>query len=67
VRSTLFTVQVRDGMARFDGHGLGHGVGLCQWGAMGMAAHGWGFRRILGHFFPRCALEKGARLKGRAR
>jgi stage II sporulation protein D len=33
------------------GAGWGHGVGMSQWGAMGMASHGWGYRRILGHFY----------------
>ena len=36
----------------FRGRGWGHGVGLCQWGARGMAAHGMGYREILGHYYP---------------
>ncbi len=34
------------------GRGRGHGVGLCQEGAAGMAAAGSSFRNILGHYFP---------------
>ncbi|MGC8903579.1 SpoIID/LytB domain-containing protein [Thermus sp.] len=34
------------------GRGLGHGVGLSQWGAKGMAEAGYGHREILGHYFP---------------
>lgn len=34
-----------------SGKGLGHGVGLCQWGARGMAQHGFGYRQILLHYF----------------
>ena len=39
---TLFTLT---------GHGWGHGVGLSQWGADGYAQHGWGYRRILAHYY----------------
>jgi SpoIID/LytB domain protein len=34
------------------GHGWGHGVGLSQWGAYGYALHGYGFARILAHYYP---------------
>jgi stage II sporulation protein D len=35
-----------------EGGGLGHGVGLCQWGARGMARGGAGARAILAYYFP---------------
>ncbi|GAB5603355.1 SpoIID/LytB domain-containing protein [Thermus sp. FJN-A] len=34
------------------GRGAGHGVGLSQWGARGMAEAGFGYREVLGHYFP---------------
>jgi SpoIID/LytB domain protein len=34
------------------GHGWGHGVGMSQWGARGLAQHGWGWQRILAHYYP---------------
>ncbi|KHG65389.1 stage II sporulation protein D [Thermus sp. 2.9] len=34
------------------GRGAGHGVGLSQWGAKGMAEAGFDHREILGHYFP---------------
>ncbi|HET7572925.1 MAG TPA: SpoIID/LytB domain-containing protein [Gaiellaceae bacterium] len=34
------------------GRGWGHGVGMSQWGAYGYARHGWGYRRILAHYYP---------------
>ena len=34
-----------------DGHGWGHGVGMSQYGAYGYALHGWGYQRILAHFY----------------
>ena len=33
------------------GAGFGHGVGMSQYGAMGYAAHGWDYKRILGHYY----------------
>src|ERR671932_2675605 len=34
------------------GHGWGHGVGMSQYGAYGYAQHGFGYARILAHYFP---------------
>jgi stage II sporulation protein D len=34
------------------GHGWGHGVGMSQWGAYGLALHGWSYRQILAHYYP---------------
>ena len=39
------------GSVRFCGHGWGHGVGLGQWGAKGMALAGFGYRFIDQHFY----------------
>jgi stage II sporulation protein D len=38
------------------GAGNGHGIGLCQWGAMGMAWAGKSHRQILGHYYRRAKL-----------
>ena len=35
-----------------DGRGWGHGVGMSQWGAEGYARHGFGYRKILAHYYP---------------
>jgi stage II sporulation protein D len=40
-----------------DGRGWGHGVGLSQWGAEGYARHGYGYRRILAHYYPHTEIE----------
>lgn len=34
------------------GNGLGHGVGMCQWGARGLAATGAGAHEILSFYYP---------------
>ena len=38
------------------GAGFGHGVGLSQYGALGMAKDGKGFRAILAHYYRRATL-----------
>jgi stage II sporulation protein D len=53
---TLFNLHLRtaaDGqrVVRFLGRGWGHGVGLCQHGAYGLARAGMSFERILGHYY----------------
>jgi stage II sporulation protein D len=52
VRSTLFAVAVDGGVARFSGRGYGHGVGMSQWGAKGMAEQGYTAQRILEYYYP---------------
>ncbi|TVR69186.1 MAG: SpoIID/LytB domain-containing protein [Spirochaetaceae bacterium] len=37
----------------FEGAGWGHGVGMCQTGAAGMAAEGHSSAEILAHYYPR--------------
>ncbi len=39
------------------GHASGHGVGLCQLGAITIAEHGYPARIILGHYFPETTVE----------
>ncbi len=56
VLPSLLLTNVRrtaDGPAvLIDGCGLGHGVGLCQWGARGMALSGSAASEILAFYFP---------------
>jgi stage II sporulation protein D len=52
LKSTLFAVAVDGEFARFSGRGYGHGVGLCQWGAKGMAEQGYSARQILEFYYP---------------
>lgn len=35
----------------FTGKGFGHGVGMCQWGAMGMAREGRNYKKILRDYY----------------
>ena len=40
------------------GAGNGHGVGLCQWGAIGMARQGYSYQQILKHYFRGVTIKK---------
>jgi stage II sporulation protein D len=40
------------------GGGSGHGVGMCQWGAIGRARAGQDYRKILTTYFPGTKIEK---------
>ena len=42
----------------FEGKGNGHGVGMCQTGAIGMARKGYTYRQILRHYYPRTEITK---------
>ena len=43
----------------FSGKGYGHGVGMCQWGANGMAKNGKTYREILARYYPGTVLARG--------
>jgi stage II sporulation protein D len=60
LRSTLFTVRlVPDDppQVEFQGRGSGHGVGLSQWGARGMAEVGRRYQEILSYYYSGIAFE----------
>ncbi len=50
VRSIAFAQADRS--VTIEGGGLGHGVGLCQWGARGLALTGADARAILAYYYP---------------
>lgn len=58
LRSALFDIAITRNSShwieriRIDGGGSGHGVGLCQWGAIGMARAGFSTQQILRKYFP---------------
>ena len=47
-----------DAIEFYDGRGFGHGVGLCQWGARGMAAAGATGEQILRFYYPGAKLHR---------
>ena len=56
--SNRITVSTRGRRAVFAGRGWGHGVGMSQWGAHGMAERGRDHREILAHYYPGTTLER---------
>jgi stage II sporulation protein D len=42
----------------FWGGGFGHGVGMSQYGALGLAQRGYDYRQILEHFYPGATLTE---------
>lgn len=52
LKSTFFDISLKsDEGFIFEGKGLGHGVGLCQWGALGLAENGWNYRDIIYFYY----------------
>jgi len=49
---TLPAAAFGSSLVVINGRGWGNGVGLSQWGAEGYAQHGWGFKRVLAHYYP---------------
>jgi stage II sporulation protein D len=64
LRSSMFKIEVKYGPDQvpaqfvFYGGGWGHGVGMCQAGACGMANKGKGFADILAHYFTDTVIKK---------
>lgn len=52
LKSTFFSVYPEGLDVVIRGRGYGHGVGLCQEGAMRMAKYGYSFRQIAVYYFP---------------
>ncbi len=51
--SNNFVMSMRDKHIHVEGQGYGHGVGLCQLGALELAKRGYDYRQILSFYFPR--------------
>ena len=58
LRSSLFTVRQQGDSFVFTGAGFGHGVGMCQVGAIGMAEKRNSFRDILYHYYAGSRLRR---------
>jgi len=56
IRSPLFSVVAEGEAFVLDGHGWGHGVGMCQWGAAELARRGLSAPEILAYYYPHSQL-----------
>jgi stage II sporulation protein D len=52
LKSLAFEVKRERGAFSFQGSGAGHGAGMCQWGAAGLAKEGSTYREILARYYP---------------
>jgi hypothetical protein len=57
LRSNDYHVIRAGDHVKISGKGHGHGVGLCQRGAIGMAAAGHDFTAILRHYYPQTTVK----------
>jgi len=62
LRSSWFELDVKKRGGRVtevtaEGRGYGHGIGMCQHGAMEMARQSYGYEEILGHYYTGIRLE----------
>lgn len=57
LQSTLFYIETLPTGVRLHGGGWGHGVGMCQDGARGMARAGYDYQAILQHYYPGVVLR----------
>ncbi|HCL58029.1 MAG TPA: hypothetical protein DHW82_13625 [Spirochaetia bacterium] len=56
VKSSFFSIVELQDKLVFVGKGLGHGVGLCQYGAKEMAFLGWDYQKILNYYYPKMTI-----------
>ena len=52
IKSAHFTVRPLKDQFLFEGRGFGHGVGMCQHGALTLGKMGWKYEDILEFYFP---------------
>lgn len=52
LQSADFNLSIENGNLVITTRGWGHGVGMSQYGANGMAKEGYSYRQILSHYYP---------------
>lgn len=58
LRSADFDISINGNNANITTRGFGHGVGMSQYGANGMANAGYGYQNILSHYYPGTVLKR---------
>ncbi len=58
LKSTRFSAKLYSNKIKFTGSGFGHGIGLCQWGAKGMAERGYKYQAILKFYYKNVRISK---------
>ena len=58
LRSTDFTIELQGNYISITTKGYGHGVGMSQYGALGMAKNGYNYQEILKHYYTNTNITK---------
>lgn len=58
LKSTDFTIELKGDYVTITTKGYGHGVGMSQYGALGMAKKGYTYKEILHHYYYNTTLKK---------
>lgn len=64
LRSSMFSIKTDRNFGgnvdkvTINGRGNGHGVGMCQWGALGMSKLGYTYLQILSHYYPGTVVKR---------
>ena len=58
LRSTDFTIELYGDTIKITTKGYGHGVGMSQYGALGMAKKGYTYEEILKHYYQNVSITK---------
>lgn len=58
LRSSFFDIKEENGMVTIYNRGYGHGVGMSQYGAYGMAQKGYKYNQILNYYYQNTELKK---------
>lgn len=58
LRSTDFIIDIENNKVTFTTKGYGHGVGMSQYGANGMAKEGYNYKEILNHYYKDITINK---------
>lgn len=58
LNSALFDIKLKGKTVEFTGYGIGHGVGMSQWGAKALAESGKNYREILEHYYQKTFINK---------
>ena len=58
LKSTDFSIELKGDYISITTVGYGHGVGMSQYGALGMAKKGYNYKDILKHYYSNTAIKK---------
>lgn len=58
LRSTDFKIEIKESEIEITTKGFGHGVGMSQYGANGMAKDGYQYEEILKHYYQNTEIKK---------